>query len=140
MKYFFSIVVIAISFFIGCQKSATGEYASKINVSEVREVSVQDTNEALLKDDVQFIDVRTNGEYRSGHAKKAVNIPLDALENEFNKLDQKKPVYVICQTGNRSAKGARILSNAGFSQVFNVKGGTSAWIAADLPTEMVSSK
>ncbi len=89
----------------------------------------------MAKNSVQFVDVRTVEEYKSGHAPKAVNLPLEELENALAKLDKDKPVYVICQTGRRSQKGAEILNQAGFKEVYNVTGGTSAWTSANLPLE-----
>jgi rhodanese-related sulfurtransferase len=85
--------------------------------------------------DAQFIDVRTEEEYRGGHAVKAVHFPLDALEKDLTKLDKDKSVYVICQTGRRSQKGAEILQKAGFKDVYNIEGGTSAWTSAGYPVE-----
>lgn len=86
---------------------------------------------------MQFIDVRTPEEYRSGHAPKADAFPLDTLERDLVNLDRDKPVYVICQTGRRSQKGAEILQRAGFGEIYNVAGGTSAWMNAGFPIEKV---
>lgn len=122
------LLVFTTSIFAACQ-SATPEKA------EIKQVSVEQTKEAVAKNNVQFIDVRTVEEYKSGHAPNAVNLPLEGLENEFAKLDKDKPVYVICQTGRRSQKGAEILNQAGFKEVYNVTGGTSAWTSANLPLE-----
>lgn len=102
--------------------------------SAIKNVSVKETKEALKDKNVQFIDVRTMGEYASGHAEKAINLPLDRLGNSLSKLNNSKPVYVICQSGMRSMQGASILANAGFSEVYNVSGGTSAWMSAGLKT------
>lgn len=85
---------------------------------------------------IQFVDVRRPAEHANGHAVRTINIPLDKLPNEFEKLDPTVPTYVICQTGYRSSLGASILENAGFKTVYNVAGGTSAWQAADLETEV----
>lgn len=103
--------------------------------SSVKNASVNETIEVLKNKNVQFIDVRSAGEYKSGHAKKAVNFPLDRLENLLTKLDKNKPVYVICQSGMRSMRGALMLEQAGFTEVYNVSGGTSAWISWGLETE-----
>jgi rhodanese-related sulfurtransferase len=87
------------------------------------------------KPDAQFIDVRTEAEYAGGHGTNAAHFPLDALENDLSKLDKNKPVYVICQTGRRSQKGAEILQKAGFKEIYNIIGGTSAWLEAGLLVE-----
>jgi rhodanese-related sulfurtransferase len=65
-----------------------------------------------------------------------VNIPLDRLAREFDGLDPKAPTYVICQGGYRSSLGTSILENAGFKEIYNVIGGTKAWIDAGLVTEV----
>lgn len=103
--------------------------------SAIKSVSVNETNEALKDKDAQFIDVRSVGEYKSRHAKKAINFPLDKLESLLSKLNKNKPVYVICQSGMRSMRGASILESAGFTEVYNVSGGTIAWMSAGFETE-----
>ena len=84
---------------------------------------------------LQFIDVRRVAGHNAGHAVRTTNIPLDKLANDVEKLDPTAPTYVICQGGYRSSIGTSILENAGFKRVYNVTGGTAAWIAAGLETE-----
>ena len=81
----------------------------------------------------QFIDVRTSEEYAAGHANRAINIPLNELANNLDRLERNEPVYVICQTGRRSKEAADILSKSGFKWVFSVTGGTTQWRAEGLP-------
>ena len=101
----------------------------------VKGVSVNDTFTAVKNGGVQFIDVRSEAEYGRGHASKTVNYPLDKLGGMVSKLDPDKPVYVICQSGMRSMRGAGLLINSGFKEVYNVDGGTSAWMSARLDSE-----
>jgi hydroxyacylglutathione hydrolase len=84
---------------------------------------------------VQFVDVRQPGEFGAGHAAGTLNLPLNTLTNEIEKLDPSTPTYVICQTGYRSSLATSLLENAGFKNVLNVAGGTSAWIESGLDTE-----
>lgn len=84
---------------------------------------------------LQFVDVRRPAEHANGHAIRTANIPLDRLSREIDKLDPATPTYVICQSGYRSSIGASILENAGFKKIYNVAGGTKAWLDADLPSE-----
>lgn len=134
MKFTFLLFLIlsAVSF-SACQTATKNEPVK--SEAEIKQVSVSDAKTAIEKPDVQFIDVRTPEEYNGGHAVKAVNLPLDNLENDLAKLDKEKPVYVICQSGRRSQKGSEILQKAGFKDVSNVTGGTSAWQKAELPIE-----
>jgi len=103
----------------------------KGQLKTIEQVSVVDVSK-MLSDDVQFVDVRRVAEYRSGHAVTAINLPLDKLPNEIERLDPEKPTYVICQSGYRSSLGTSMLENAGFRSLHNVVGGTAAWIAAGL--------
>lgn len=84
---------------------------------------------------LQFIDVRRPAEHESSHAVRTVNIPLDRLSREIDRLDPLAATYVICQSGYRSSIGASILENAGFKEIYNITGGTKAWLDAELPSE-----
>jgi rhodanese-related sulfurtransferase len=83
---------------------------------------------------VTVIDVREPDEFASGHIPGAVNIPLQTVPDNLDAIDADKPVYVVCQHGMRSERAATFLDTRGFDTV-NVLGGTSAWMAADLPVE-----
>jgi rhodanese-related sulfurtransferase len=100
----------------------------------VQNVSAAEAKESVVDDNVQFIDVRSAAEYNLGHAARAKNFPLDRLAADLSQLDKDKPVYVICQSGMRSLRGAAILENAGFKKVYNVSGGTIAWRYAGFET------
>ncbi len=102
----------------------------------VAQVSVEEAKDATAKKDVQFVDVRRVQEYAAGHAPNTVNFPLDILSREIDKLNPDKPTYVICQSGYRSSLGTSVLENAGFKEIYNVTGGTKAWIDAGLDTEV----
>lgn len=104
--------------------------------NSITQVSVEEAKEATAKEDVQFVDVRRVQEYSVGHATNTVNFPLDILSREIDKLNPEKPTYVICQSGYRSSLGTSILENAGFTKIFNVTGGTKAWIDSGLDTEI----
>ncbi len=103
----------------------------------VEQVSVEEVSELTKTEKyLQFVDVRRAGEHAAGHAVRTFNIPLDKLAADFDKIDPNTPTYVICQGGYRSSIGTSILENAGFKKIYNVTGGTAAWIAAELETEV----
>lgn len=105
----------------------------------VDQVAVEAVRDASASDGVQFVDVRRPAEHANGHAAGALNIPLDRLSREIDRLDPEKPTYVICQTGYRSSLATSILENAGFRSVCNVAGGTSAWVECGLATDAAAS-
>jgi len=121
----------------GCQTTSRTNTDSGVpNVaSDIKEVSPSEAAPAVSKAYAQFVDVRTQDEYAGGHAARAVNIPLDTLVSKLDSLEKNEPVYLICQTGNRSKQAAEILKDKGFNNVLNVTGGTVAWQAAGLPMD-----
>jgi rhodanese-related sulfurtransferase len=73
----------------------------------------------LVKDGAQIIDVRTKGEFASGHIRGSVNIPLQNLSNHLSKIRKDKPVITCCASGMRSASARSILIANGFGNVHN---------------------
>ncbi len=103
--------------------------------NKIEQVSVADVKEKLA-DDIQFVDVRRPAEHAAGHAPKTTNLPLNILAKEIGKLNPDQPTYVLCQSGYRSSLGTSILEIAGFKEIYNVTGGTKAWMDAGLDTEV----
>jgi len=93
----------------------------------VRSVSTEDLKEMLKNKSVQFIDVRTPGEYKGRHIKEFKNIPLNTLKSQLSSFDKSIETVVICQSGMRSGQAAKILKKEKFTNVLNVTGGMSAW-------------
>lgn len=93
---------------------------------------------ALAKDSVQLLDVRTPGEYQSGHLKGSLLANWND-EKEFERrtsfLDKNKPLYVYCLSGARSASATEKLRNEGFKEVYELKGGINAWKKEAQPVE-----
>lgn len=74
----------------------------------------------LAKKGAIILDVRSKGEYAGGHIKGSINIPVDQLSNNLNKLkDKNKPVITCCASGMRSASAKSILKSNGFAEVYN---------------------
>jgi rhodanese-related sulfurtransferase len=82
-------------------------FGKKINLQEV------------ISSGATIIDVRTKGEYQSGHLKNSINIPVDKLSQKIVKLSKSKPIVTCCASGSRSASARRMLKSNGFEQVYN---------------------
>ena len=86
---------------------------------------------------VDLIDVRTPAEYREVHADRAHLAPLESLDPEAimgaRAGGEHEPLFVICRSGARSRKACEAFLKAGYTNVVNVEGGTSAWEEAGLP-------
>lgn len=92
---------------------------------------------------VQLIDVRTPAEFAGEHVAGAVSIPLDKLdpaELSSRRINSGGPIYVMCETGARSAMACRRLAAAGIDSVTNVEGGIVAWRRAGLSTNVGRKK
>lgn len=83
------------------------------------------TARKLIADGARLIDVRSPGEYSSGHIDGARNIPVDRIGSaDLGPKD--RPIVVYCASGTRSAIAKRTLKSKGFSAVYNL-GPMSAW-------------
>ncbi|MBK7038556.1 MAG: rhodanese-like domain-containing protein [Bacteroidetes bacterium] len=74
----------------------------------------------LVKEGAIILDVRSKGEYGSGHIRGSLNIAVEQLGNNLNKLkDKNKPIITCCASGMRSASAKSILRSKGYTQVYN---------------------
>ena len=106
-----------------------------ISVPELFQLYSSNQTEAPI-----IIDVRTISEYEKAHIPTAIHIPLQELGNRVEDIEaslkgKDKEIYLVCAVGGRSAQGAEILSQMGFTKPINVMGGTNGWIALGFPTE-----
>lgn len=83
---------------------------------------------SLVAGGALLLDVRTTSEFAAGHIAGAQNIPVHTLEDRIAGLsaDERRPVVVYCRSGARSARAARILRSAGFTDVHDL-GAMSRW-------------
>jgi glyoxylase-like metal-dependent hydrolase (beta-lactamase superfamily II) len=100
-----------------------------LEVARIEQMSVDELKHQLDEyADLQLIDVRRPGEYANGHAPTAVNAQLAHLEKCVDQFNPNRPAAIICQSGYRSSAATSILARHGFKQLYNVVGGTTAWV------------
>lgn len=101
-------------------------------------LSVADFEKSITQNSIQLLDVRTAGEYQSGHLAHALLADWTNQE-EFKKrvkaLDKNIPVYTYCLSGARSNAAMTWLNENGFT-AYNLKGGINAWKQEGKPLEM----
>jgi rhodanese-related sulfurtransferase len=69
----------------------------------------------LVKDGAVIVDVRTVGEYKTGHIKNSVNIPLSDIQRSLNKIPKNKTIITCCASGMRSGSAKQILISNGYT-------------------------
>ena len=81
-----------------------------LGIGKKRKMRVQE----MLDKGAVIIDVRSEGEYKQGHVKGSVNMPLPTITGQINKIEaMKKPVLLCCASGMRSGSATSILKGAG---------------------------
>jgi len=88
-----------------------------------------DEADALDREKISLVDVRTPDEMKMGTLEGAMGIPLDDLRGRMGELPKDKPVYVFCQVGLRGYLAARVLQQNGYD-VYNLSGGYKTYITA----------
>ena len=96
-------------------------------------LSAEEFENGMAKDSAQILDVRTVGEFNSGHLENALWADWNN-ETEFERrssfINKKRPVYVYCLSGGRSASAASKLRKQGFN-VYELKAGINGWKASN---------
>jgi len=98
-------------------------------------LTVGEAKEKIDTGAVQIIDVRTPGEYAGGHVPGALNIPHMSIIGRKEELSKDKELVFICQVGARSALACEFAAAVGLKVLYNVEGGTDAWIKSGYSVE-----
>ncbi len=122
---------------LSCGQNLNKKEAQSLNQSQqtVEMISPTDLNAKL--GDIQLIDVRTPSEFKNGYIKGAKNINYfdgDFIE-QMSSFDKSKPVYLYCRSDRRSGSAASKLEKAGFTKIYDLKGGILAWSKEKLQIE-----
>jgi phage shock protein E len=70
----------------------------------------------------KVIDVRTIAEYRAGHYRGALHIPVNKINRKTTTELPKKGLLVYCNTGQRARFAAEKLEELGFEDVYYIAG------------------
>lgn len=97
-------------------------------------ISVDEAKE-MMNDGAAVIDVREPHEYSAGHVPDASLIPVNSVYARRDELPQEQDLIFVCAVGQRSALACEMAAASGLTRLFNLEGGTEAWIAAGLPVD-----
>ncbi len=133
-KYFYSaslfLLLLACNAQSGTQDAAS---TAKAVPQGIQDVDVTTFKAKMENENVVLLDVRTGPEIAAGKIEGAVEINVleDDFETKIGALDKDKTYLVYCKAGSRSAKACKIMEKAGFNDLYNLKGGFTAWQAAE---------
>ncbi|MDB5273984.1 MAG: Rhodanese domain protein [Chitinophagaceae bacterium] len=139
MKKVTSIIAVSISLLLHTALQAQ-------TVESKQELISFETFETKLKQaspNAQVLDARTAEEYKLNHLIGAVNVSVAneaELQQQIDKLDKSKPVFVYSINNGRSASLAKKLRAQKFSEVYDLPGGISRWIGEGRPVASTTAK
>ena len=110
------ILVTILALLFSCSKQVT-----------YTDVTVEEAQRMIERQEVVVLDVRRVAEYNSGHIPDTILIPVYELASRLNELNPSDHILVYCRSGVRSVKAAGILIDNGFTRVSNMKGGIIEW-------------
>ncbi|MDD5351186.1 MAG: molybdopterin-synthase adenylyltransferase MoeB [Chthoniobacteraceae bacterium] len=105
-----------------------GNAAPSAGNGEIPSFSVAELKRKLdAGEPFDLVDVREPFEWEICSIPGARRIPLGEIPARLAELDRAREIALLCKSGVRSVKALRILREAGFSRLWNVEGGISAW-------------
>lgn len=99
-----------------------GYMIENLVTEKIKQFHWHDLENLVNRNDVFLLDTRTKEEFDTGHIETFVNVPIDELRENINKIPRDKKIYVMCQSGLRSYIACRILNQNGFD-CYNFSGG-----------------
>ncbi|MEO0897138.1 MAG: rhodanese-like domain-containing protein [Bacteroidota bacterium] len=128
MKAFKSLLFFLI---LSVMAIACSAQSSKVLPPKEFQTAMQNSGQYIL------LDVRTPEEYASGKIQgaKNINVRNRSFNQEVAQLDINLPVFVYCHSGGRSAYAASKLQSMGFLQVYDLRGGITAWKSQGMMVE-----
>ena len=96
----------------------------------VTRLTPQQAHDMIEGEHPRVIDVRPASMFQAGHLAEAVDYPLPDIDAETAAKvigDLDTPVVVYCQTGVHSNLAARELESLGYTHVYDMAGGITAW-------------
>lgn len=110
--------------------------ASGRDIETIDSISVDTFSECFKNDNINVLDVRKDGEYKSEHLEgdNVQHFALDFINDNMNAISKNKNYYVHCAGGYRSVIAASILKARGFNNLVDIAGGFGAIKNSDLPT------
>ena len=137
MKISRLIAIMCFLSILSCKENNTEAQSTSVKETVNEKIASADFKVKIEGKQVQLVDVRTPKEFKEGHIKNAKNINYfdEDFVAQMSNLDKNEVLYIYCRSGNRSGKAAVKLVSAGFTEIYDLKGGFLDWQAKNLTIE-----
>ena len=131
-------IAFAIRIFIICMgfliPSLSAQDSTRIIAVSAKEAAAL-INNHNGDNDFAILDIRTPGEFQSGHLPDAILVDFysQTFSDQLNRLDKEKSYLVYCRTGNRSTNSLGLFKKLKFDKIYHMSTGISGWKSQDLP-------
>ena len=117
-------ILASVLLLAGCSTSSTA-----------MDLSVSEFSSKVTEAGIITLDVRTPSEFNEGHIEGASLIDFQSgnFENEIASLYKNQTYAIYCRSGNRSGEAVKVMTEAGFTKIYNLDGGVIDWASAGLP-------
>ena len=117
-------ILASVLLLAGCSTSSTA-----------MDLSVSEFSSKVTEAGIITLDVRTPSEFNEGHIEGASLIDFQSgnFENEIASLDKNQTYAIYCRSGNRSGEAVKVMTEAGFTKIYNLDGGVIDCASAGLP-------
>jgi rhodanese-related sulfurtransferase len=117
------VLIASVLLLAGCSSSTS-----------TNDLSVSEFSNKVAETGVITLDVRTPSEFNEGHIEGALLVDFQSgnFENEIASLDKSKTYAIYCRSGSRSGQAVKVMSEAGFTNIYNLNGGVIDWADAGM--------
>ena len=132
------LIIFAIPIFIICLGFILPSLSAQDN-TRILTVSAKEAVDLIDKhngdSNFAILDIRTPGEFQSGHLQSAILIDFysQTFVDRLRQLDKGKKFLIYCRTGNRSARSLEIFKKLKFQKIYHMANGISTWYSEGFP-------
>lgn len=99
----------------------------------LKTINLEDLKDIYDLPYIAIVDIRSNDAFNEGHIPGSINIPVDQLKDNIDKIPQNKSLYVVCEKGGQSIGATILLAGQGVPACCVTSGGMRHWIEKGLP-------
>lgn len=136
MTEFISQNIVLVALFVASGVMLLWPMIAKM-IGGSKEIGTLEATRLMNSGNALVLDIRDTGEFNGGRIPKSKNIPFAEISKRVDEIQRfkDKPVIVACRSNTRAGAAARALKALGFTDVYQLQGGFTAWQQASLPTE-----